>query len=327
MALTIISAPSSICFSKNLIKYIVNTDADKEVRARIWIEDSPYSATYSFITELKSIPDSSGNCTFQLSQILDENLDYHTPSFFADEEVINSARRFYVEFYEYDADDLVLHDEVYSADGSYQSIAALDDALNYVIIQESIPYSTANQFRFLLNVQSPDLAYNLDTESWASIDPNFPFDEYRPPAKVKVTIYEGSFPALTTSSVAAVLKGGESIVNFFLEIQAPVISLSPQSDTQINVITSSTQYETEIECSDDDGDTWLSVATLEVGVNLYEHTSLSAGTYTYRSKATLDDTSSKYSKEVSVTLLSSAFQPDGSIVAANIIYSNDQIYA
>ncbi len=306
MAITISSQPSGIAYSKNIIKYVVNSSLGKKVRGRLFIESSPFSDTYNFIVELEATPDSSGDCTFYFNDIMDDNIDYHLPSFFSDQEQTQVVRRFKVDFYEYDAADLVLHAEAFSETTGYVDITALDDTVDYVIIQDSPPWNVTI-FRLASDTQTASFAYDLADESWGSINPTRDYDEIQVPANVKVSVYEGSLPTLTTSNVLPVLKGGESLLNTFIEIAPPSdLVLSPQSDTQINLSWTlpDASYQTEIEYSTDSGTTWTTLVTKSAGVTTHEHTGLTTGTtYSYRLRSKIGTTTSGYS-EIESFLLS-----------------------
>jgi hypothetical protein len=222
MAITITSQPSGIAFSKNIIKYVVNTDAGLKVRARLFVETTAYSDAYSFIVELEAIPNSSGDCNFYFHNIIDDNIDYHLPSFFADQEEAQVSKRFKVDFYEYDPADLVLHDEVYSDVYGYVDIKPLDNAVNYVVIQEDPPWNVLT-FRLSGDAQTASFEYDLADESWGSLNPTHDFDEVQTPAGVKVSIYAGDIPTVTASNVVSVLKGGQSLINTFVEIAPPIL--------------------------------------------------------------------------------------------------------
>jgi hypothetical protein len=307
MAITITSQPSGIAFSKNIIKYIVNTNAGLKVRARLFVETTAYSDAYSFIVELEAIPNSSGDCNFYFHNIIDDNIDYHLPSFFAGQEAVQVSKRFKVDFYEYDPADLVLHDEVYSDVTGYVDIIALNDAVNYVIIQEDPPWNVT-LFRLASDTQTASFAYDLADESWGSLNPTRDYDEIQIPAGVKVSIYAGDIPSVTASNVVSVLKGGQSLINTFVEISPPEnLLLSAPLDTQINLSWTlpNPNYQTEIEFSTNGGSTWTALVTKDAGVTTHEHTGLTEGqTVFYRLRSKQGKNLSIYTAEISAASMS-----------------------
>lgn len=327
MAITITSQPSGIAFSKNIIKYVVNTDAGLRVRARLFLEEVAYSDAYVFIVELEAIPDSTGNCTFYFHNIIDDNIDYHEPSFFADQESAQVSRRFKVDFYEYDAADLVLHEEVYSEAGGYVDIKPIDNTLNYVIIQERTNWEFII-FRLGGNIQNALNAYLLQDEFWGSINPSFDFGEVSIPAKTKVSIFIGDLPTLLSSNVVSVLKGGESLLNTFIELTPPShLTLVGFTDTQINLSwsLSFSSYQTEIYISTDGGATFSLLATKAAGITTHEATALTTGdTYSFRVRAKLGDNVSIYSEVVSFELVQWAFET-GVWLDTGMNYDNELI--
>ena len=137
MAITLTKEPTNPCFSKNVIAYKVHTDTTLAVIGRLWVETSPYSETYEFVSDIKAIPDADGYCYYYLQQLLEEDvLRYDKPSFSQTAAVMpNICRRFKMEFYEYDPTDLTLVNEVFGDDSFANLIPTpLTTGQDYVVI-------------------------------------------------------------------------------------------------------------------------------------------------------------------------------------------------
>ena len=225
MAITITKKPTNPCFSKNVIAWQVQTDTTFKVIAWIYVESSPYSETYQFVTALSAIPDEDGYCYYYLQDLLEQDvLSYHKPSFSNTAEAWpNVCRRLKVSFYELDPTNLVLHDEAYSVTGADITITELTVGKNYTIITDKevdeVKVKTSGGSSVLFGLQ-----HSLNYEYWYKKE--FVTDAYsivEAEAGVKYTIYEGKLPAFTENEDRFALFGGIEFNRFTKLIENAVL--------------------------------------------------------------------------------------------------------
>jgi len=216
MAITLTKEPTNPCFSKNVIAYKVHTDTTLAVIGRLWVETSPYSETYEFVSDIKAIPDADGYCYYYLQQLLEEDvLKYDKPSFSQTAAVMpNICRRFKMEFYEYDPTALTLVNEIFGTDSFSNDINPyLTTGQDYVMILEkgNRTYDGISVFiNIILSKQSLTPIYVLGDENWYSFNATYDHQYVGTFLQKgeKLSIYEGTPPSLSTSSVAFALLGG-----------------------------------------------------------------------------------------------------------------------
>lgn len=214
MALTLTKEPTNPCFSKNLIAYQVESTLTFAVIGRLFVETAPYSDTWEFVTDMKAWPDADGMCYYYLQQLLEEDvLRYDRPSFSEAVQIWPTVcRRFKIDFYEYDPAALVLVAEVTYGGTAAINFVDLDPPLSagidYVAISDTQRESLGLSFSFAVGDTYP-LLYALYDEYWFSFNPDHASNlvHVMKPGE-KITFYEGTPPALTTSTIRFALLGG-----------------------------------------------------------------------------------------------------------------------
>lgn len=200
-----------------VLAYKVNTSdlTIDEIRARIFVETTPYSNTYSFEKELKAIPDSAGDAIFYLDDFEENVLQYDIPDLFAADQVGSQVcRRVQTSFYEYSDEDLNQIDEAYqntstSADVSIEELATDIDYIIVIDAEEAL--TAAPEFKDGgANAKSAALLYQLGDEIWYEITADHDYDSVSVEKGKKLTIYEGQPPTLLESDEEGVLLGGKS---------------------------------------------------------------------------------------------------------------------
>lgn len=205
-------------FVKNpILAYKVNSNAaPDEIRARIYVEDTPYSNTYTFVVELKAFPDDNGDALFYIGSLFEEDLlQYDKPKIFTDKEISNTiCRRVRTDLYEYNADDLVFIDQAYQNTTASEevTIEQLSNGTGYIIIVDTEEaLAAAPIFRAGgANAKAATLLYQLGDERWYTLAADHDYDSVVVEKGKKVSIYEGAAPALTQSDAEGVLLGGFS---------------------------------------------------------------------------------------------------------------------
>lgn len=223
MALTIEKEPTNPCFSKNIVAYQVDTDSDLAVKCRVWVEDTPHSDTWTFLTEIKAIPNSNGECFFYLADLLEEDvLQYDKPDVVDTLAIcLNSSRRIKCNFFEYDPSALELVEEFYHklsdkiTNSELPISTALESGEDYVLVLD-----TEIDSGDLSNLPSIELdsagvnqqftlLYDLGDQLWYDItNISHAHDEINLPGFTKATLYKGVKPTITASDIRAVLLGG-----------------------------------------------------------------------------------------------------------------------
>lgn len=236
MSLTIQKEPTSPAFSKAIVAYQVETDTKLAVHARVWVEDTPYSTTWTHIAELKSIPNESGECTFYLEGLLENDiLDYDLPDLVNPSGVCNKvSRRIKIEFYEYDPSDLSLIEEYYHTSSDKQTNSEL---------QISEPLTTGEDYILILetdlvNPPTPSVEldsagvnqaftklYDLGDEVWYEIiGISQDHDEINLPGYTKAKLFAGTKPVVTEpANPRTVLLSG----NFFTDLENTTFERTP----------------------------------------------------------------------------------------------------
>ena len=226
-----ISQPS---YAKNIVAYEVEQgSAHDQTRLRLFVETSPYSASYEFVTELKGFPDADDKTKFYIQDLFERDLlNYDKPDFFNNSKVApNICRRVQAKVYDFDESDLDLIDEAYQNTSStaYVDIETLTNTTDYIVIVESDEVlDSGDTPRFREDGASAKTAtflYSLGDEQWFEITSEAAYNEVRVAQGKKVTIYEGSAPTLTTSSTKSVLLAGRRFLNYLYDgLQAPSFS-------------------------------------------------------------------------------------------------------
>lgn len=197
-----------------VLAYKINTDQNvDQCRARLYVEDTPYSATWTFIAEIKAFPDENGDAFFYIDSLFEEDiLQYDKPDLYLGDQVASKVcRRVKAEFYEFSNDDRVFVDEAYSLIVQESAIQEMSAGTDYLIKVESEAAIAAPTFKDGgANVKAATLLYQLGDEIWYEITADHDYDSVTVEEGKKLTIYEGAAPALTNSAIEGVLLGGRS---------------------------------------------------------------------------------------------------------------------
>ncbi|REE01104.1 hypothetical protein [Marinoscillum furvescens] len=286
MAITIISQqPTDPCFSKNVVAWKVSTTNKHAVVCRLFVETSPHSGTYEFVTALKAWPDSNSQCTFYVHDLLEADvLNYDAPVFFDDDVVMaNTSRRIKCEFYEDDPAQLELVEEIYHEDSdeetlSWVDITALETGEDYIVVLETDQVFASLRTRSGASTQNFNKLYELGDELWLDTTDIAAgtYDELEVPGYTNATIYKGLKYTIVTSDVVAVLLGGYDSVNMYFILAPPDapsnLHSTVESDTENRLTwTDNSENETvfEIERSLDRVTGWTKVGEVIENVTEY----------------------------------------------------------